>query len=56
MWNLKGRTGAAALVLGLSDFCKYIYGDIVIIKGNVEHGPAEHLVPKHCDLPGSHMK
>lgn len=52
-WNLKGRTGPPTLVLSLWDFCKYVYNNSVIIKGNVEPDPSEHPVPKHLGSPGS---
>lgn len=51
-WNLKGRIGFPALVLGLWDSCKYMYADSVIIKGDVEPNPVEYPVLEHHGSPG----
>lgn len=52
IWNLKGRIGAPAFVLGLWDSCKYMYSDTVIIKENVELDLSKHPVPQHHHSPG----
>ena len=52
-WNLKGWVAAPALVLGLWDSYKYMYSDIVIIKGDVELDPLEYPIPKIFGAHGS---
>ena len=52
-WNLMRRSGVPPLVFRLWDSYKYMYSDIVVIKGPVEPDPEGHPVPKFFGAPGS---
>lgn len=51
-WNLKAKVNSSFLVEAFPDSHKYMYDDIVIIKGDVKPIPKNNLVPKQFGAPG----